>query len=102
MESLGGVNMWQTIILSFLAGVMGGNAIPHFVKGITKENYPNVLGNSPVPNFLAGWAGLVLTALLVYWADVARNPGWSFVAGALGVLLIGLFHAWHGAFGRKS
>lgn len=94
--------MWQTIVLSFLAGVMGGNAIPHFVKGITKETYPTVFGNSPVPNLLAGWTGLVLTALLVYWADVERYPGWSFASGAIGVLLIGLFHAWHGALGKKS
>jgi hypothetical protein len=44
---------------------MGGNAISHFVKGLTKENYPTVFGNSPVPNLLAGWAGLVVTAVLV-------------------------------------
>jgi len=94
--------MWQTSILSFLAGVMGGNAIPHFVKGITKENYPNLLGNSPVPNLIAGWAALVITALLVRWADVEQYPVVAFICGALGVLLIGLFHAWHGAFGRKS
>lgn len=94
--------MWQTILLSFLAGVMGGNAIPHFVKGITKETYPNLLGNSPVPNLVAGWSALVITVVLVHWADVERYPIWAFISGALGVLLIGLFHAWHGAFGRMS
>jgi hypothetical protein len=32
--------MWQTILLSFLAGAMAANAMPHFVKGITREPYP--------------------------------------------------------------
>lgn len=32
--------MLSNIILSFLAGVFGENAIPHFVKGITKESLP--------------------------------------------------------------
>jgi hypothetical protein len=94
--------MWRTIILSFQAGVMGGNAIPHFVKGITKETYPNVLGNSPVTNLVAGWAALVITAILAHLANVDLYPIRAFSSGALGVLLIGLFHAWHGAFGRKS
>jgi hypothetical protein len=94
--------MLATMILGFFAGVVGGNSIPHFVKGITKEPYPNLLGNSPVVNLVAGWTGFVITALLVYGADVGRHPVWAFVAGALGVLLIGLFHAGPGAFGRNA
>ena len=31
---------------------------------------------------------------------VLLNPLWALCAGALGVLLIGLFHAWHGAIGK--
>jgi hypothetical protein len=73
-----------------------------YLKGITKETYPNVLGNSPVPNLIAGWSALVITVGLVHWANVALYPVWAFVSGALGVLLIGLFHAWYGAFGKKS
>jgi multisubunit Na+/H+ antiporter MnhB subunit len=94
--------MWQTMVLSFFAGVFGGNAVPHFVKGITKEPYPNLFGNSPVPNLIAGWLALVLTALLVHWARLESAPAGAFVTGALGVLAIGLFHAWHGAFGKKE
>lgn len=94
--------MWQAIILSFLGGVMGGNAFPHFARGITKRRYPSGLGNGPVTNFVAGWAGLVIAALLFYWAHAGRHPGWSFGAAALGVLLIGLFHAGPGAFGRPE
>jgi len=36
--------MWQSVILGFFAGVFGANAMPHFVKGITKESYPCVFG----------------------------------------------------------
>jgi hypothetical protein len=92
--------MWQTIGLAFLAGVLGGNAVPHFVKGITKETYPTVFGSSPVVNLLAGWSGLVFAALCVAGAHVGRHPGWAVGSGALGVLLLGLFHARIGAVGR--
>jgi apolipoprotein N-acyltransferase len=85
--------MLQTTLLSLLAGAMGANSTPHFVKGITKETYPNVFGGSPVSNLVAGWAGFVVTALLVSWAHPERHPLWSLASGALGVLLMGLFHA---------
>ncbi|WP_433240718.1 hypothetical protein [Actinomadura nitritigenes] len=94
--------MWQTIVLSGLGGVVGGNALPHFVRGITRERYPNLTGNGPLPNLVGGWAGLVVALLLVHWADPGRHPGWAFGSAAAGVLLIGLFHAGPGAFGRKE
>ncbi|MDN3354322.1 hypothetical protein [Actinomadura sp. DC4] len=94
--------MWQTIVLSLLGGVSAGNAFPHFVHGITKKRYPNVTGNGPVPNLVAGWAGLVIAALLLHWAHVLRHPEAAFGAAAVGVLLIGLFHAGPGAFGRPE
>ena len=93
--------MLQTIGLSFLAGVMGGNGIPHFVKGITKEPYPNVLGNGPIPNVISGWAALVIAVLLFRWSQADLHPLAAFISTAMGVLLIGLFHAGPGAFGRR-
>jgi short chain dehydrogenase len=94
--------MWQTILLSLAAGAMAANATPHFVKGITNEAYPNVVGGSPVSNLVAGWAGFVLTALLVSWAHAQRHPIWAFASGALGVLLMGLFHASGRTIGTTS
>jgi hypothetical protein len=94
--------MWQTVLLSLLAGVLGGNALPHFIRGITRRRYPSALGNGPVPNFIAGWVGLVVTALLLQWAHLEAHPGPAFAAIAVGVLLIGLFHAGPGAFGRRE
>lgn len=93
--------MWQTLVQSFVIGLFGGNALPHFIKGLTREAYPNVLGNGPVPNLVSGWVGLVLTALLIHCTDWASAPAWSFAAAAAGLLAIGLFHAGPGAFGRK-
>jgi hypothetical protein len=94
--------MWQTITLSLLGGLLGGNALPHFLRGITRQRYPSALGNGPIPNFVAGWVGLVLTGILLYWAHVDRHPGTAFAAAAAGVFLIGLFHAGPGAFGRRE
>jgi hypothetical protein len=76
--------MWITIVFSFLAGILGGNALPHFIKGITREGYPNVLGGSPVVNLVAGWAGLVITALLAHWARMDLHPTAAFIAVAVG------------------
>lgn len=94
--------MWQTLMMSLLAGILGGNGLPHFVRGITRNRYPCALGNGPIPNLIAGWAGLVLAAVVFQWADYARYPWPAFAAVAVGVLLIGLFHAGPGAFGRRE
>ncbi|WP_164779403.1 hypothetical protein [Paenibacillus kobensis] len=94
--------MLINIALCFLAGVFGANSIPHFVKGITKESYPCVFGNSSLPNLVAGWAGLNVTVLLVFLADVKQYPIPTWISGSLGVLLIGLFHAKIGAFGKRD
>lgn len=94
--------MWQAIVFSFLGGLMAANGFPHFASGITKKRYPCQLGNGPVPNFVAGWAALVVAALFFYLAHPGRHPGWSFGAAAVGALLIGLFHAGPGAFGRPE
>jgi hypothetical protein len=94
--------MWHSTVLGFLAGVLLGNGIPHFVKGITKESYPSVLGNSPVPNLIGGWLSFVVAGVVVRWIDLAEFRDASLIGGGLGLLAIGLFHASIGAFGRKA
>jgi drug/metabolite transporter (DMT)-like permease len=94
--------MWHAVLLGLLGGVLGGNALPHFVRGITRRRYPSALGNGPLPNLVAGWAGLVLAGSVLAWAHLHRHPLPAFGAVALGVLLIGLFHAGPGAFGRPE
>lgn len=94
--------MWQTIVLGFLGGLVAGNGLPHFIRGITRRRYPSALGNGPIPNLVAGWAGLVLGGVLLWWAHLDRHPEAAFAAIGVSVLLIGLFHAGPGAFGRKE
>jgi hypothetical protein len=94
--------MWQALLFGFLAGLFGANGVPHFVKGITKERYPCMLGNSPVPNLIAGWASLLIAALLVRAAGGGDDSLAIILSGAVGALLIGLFHAAIGAFGRPA
>jgi len=94
--------MISTIILSFLTGVWFGNGIPHFVRGITKKNYPSMFGEAPIPNLIAGWMAIATTPLFLYWAHPGEHPIAAWIAGSIGVLAIGLFHAGPGAFGRKS
>lgn len=93
--------MIGALVLAFAGGLLGGNAIPHFIRGITKQRYPNIWGGGPLPNVIAGWGGLVLAALVLHTAFEGREPLWPFCATAVGVLLIGLFHAGPGAFGRR-
>ncbi|MFI6791973.1 hypothetical protein ACIBG4_32060 [Nonomuraea sp. NPDC050383] len=81
--------MLLTAVLSFFAGVFGANATPHFVKGIT------------LVNLVAGWAMCVIAALLALGADTAGHPAAAFTAAALGVLVMGVFHATVGAFGKR-
>lgn len=93
--------MTSTVALCFIAGVLAANGTPHFVKGITKEPFPAAFSPAPLPNLIGGWAMYVLAALLLMWAHVARHPLAALIAGALGVLAMGIFHAQIGAFGKQ-
>ena len=92
--------MLKEVALWFLVGVLGGNAIPHTVKGMTKERYPCALGNGPVPNLIGGWICLVVALVLARSANAGALSHLDLAAGSIGVLMIGLFHAAVGAFGR--
>jgi hypothetical protein len=61
------------LVVSFL-GLFAGNAFPHFVAGITKKDYPSALGNGPVVNFIVGWLGLNISALLAWWHGRRSAP----------------------------
>jgi hypothetical protein len=89
------------LLLWLSIGILGGNAVPHLVKGITKESYPCALGNGPVPNFIGGWLSFALALVLARLALNSRVSDLDLIAGSIGFLLIGLFHASIGAFGRK-
>jgi hypothetical protein len=96
--------MWQEALLGFFAGAFGANGVPHFVRGITHESYPCMLGNSPIPNLLGGWGSFVIAAVLIYvYANGGpQYPIIALICGGIGVLLMGLFHAAGLAIGGKS
>jgi hypothetical protein len=64
------------LLLWLLIGILGGNAVRHLVKGITRESYPCALGNGPVPNFIGGWLSFVLALVLARLALNSRSPIW--------------------------
>lgn len=92
--------MWQTFALTFLAGVFAANATPHFVRGITKQHFPSIFGSGPLVNVVVGWSGFVIAGLLFVASRAPSHPRIAFVATALGVLVMAVFHAWIGAFGK--
>jgi hypothetical protein len=85
-------------VLTFLAGLMGTNGIPHFVQGITAREYPNLTGNSPTNNAVGGLAAFAIAGALTAWAHVGDHPRAALIAAALGVLAMAVFHAQRGAY----
>ncbi len=94
--------MLVSALLMFVVGLFGANAVPHFVKGITKSSYPMIFSNRPVPNLVAGWGSFVVAGLVWMAAQPEAYPLPAFIGCAIGVLLMGLFHAGPGAFGHRS
>jgi hypothetical protein len=90
--------MIQAIVLTFLAGLMGTNGIPHFVQGITGREFPNVTGNSATNNAVGGLAAFGIAAVLLAVAHLGDHPWAALIAGALGVLAMTIFHARRGAY----
>lgn len=91
----------QSVILMFFVGVFAANATPHFIKGITKDQFPTPFGSGPLVNLLAGWLMFVIASLLFHYAHPQQHYWVSFIATSLGVLGMGVFHATVGAFGKR-
>ncbi|MFI0372482.1 hypothetical protein ACH35V_31850 [Actinomadura sp. 1N219] len=90
--------MVQTMALCLFAGLMGTNALPHLIKGLSGEEFPTVLGNSPVRNALAGVTGILLAALAALWADLPGHPWAAAVSAVIGAYAMAAFHGLRGAF----
>ncbi len=88
--------MWQLYVYSFLAGVIGANGVPHFVKGITGEKFqtPFNKSSSAVLNVTWGWLNFVVAALLLYFGNVHQHLLRAFTLVALGALVLALVLAY--------
>jgi len=87
---------WQLYVYSFLAGIIGANGIPHFVKGITGQKHQTPFGkpSSAVVNVAWGWVNFVVAGLLVFWGDVHKHLLRAFALLAVGALIMGLMLAY--------
>ena len=87
---------WQLYIYSFLAGILGANGIPHFVKGITGEKHQTPFGrpSSAVMNVAWGWLNFVVAAMLIYFGHVHAHLLRAFGCVAIGALVISLLLAY--------
>jgi hypothetical protein len=90
--------MIQAIVLAFLAGLMGFNGIPHFVQGITGREFPNLTGNSATNNAVGGLAAFAIAGVLLSLAHVADHVWPALIAGAVGAVVMTVFHARRGAY----
>ena len=90
--------MWQLYIYSFLAGLLGANGIPHFVKGVTGERHQTPFGrsSSAVINVAWGWVNFVVAGLFLYYGHIHPHRLRAFVLVSVGGLLMGLIlaNAW--------
>jgi hypothetical protein len=84
--------MWQLYLYSFLAGIVGVNGVPHFVKGITGEKHHTPFGqhSSAVINVCWGWLNFVVAGLLVYKSHFRVHELRAFGLLALGALIMAL------------
>jgi hypothetical protein len=97
------------IILSFLAGLLICNSVPHLAAGLRGEAFPTPFArppgiglSAPVVNVAWGWLnlfiGLAILPHFVLFSPVMPLFNTAWVSFALGFLLAGVFLAWH--FGR--
>ncbi len=94
--------MWHTILLSALAGLMGANAVPHFVKGMVGEQFPNVWGNDSLRNAVAGTLGFALAVTIGYWAELSTHAIGGIAGIFAGGLVMAVFHGLGGAYRLNS
>ena len=87
---------WQLYLYSFLAGVLGANGVPSFVKGIMGQKHQTPFGrpSSALVNVIWGWANFVVAFLLLFYADVHPHLLRAFAMFGLGALIISLLLAY--------
>jgi hypothetical protein len=87
--------MIHLYIYSLLAGLIGTNGIPHFIKGVTgqKHQTPFGKGSSATVNVIFGWVNFVVAMLALHFAHPHAHELRSFTCLAIGSLIMGIFSA---------
>lgn len=95
--------MWHLYIFGLLAGLLGANGVPHFVKGITREKYNTPFGekSSPVVNVIWGWLCFAIACVLIYYSHYHTHLLRAFAAVAIGALITGLVLAVSDGYRKK-
>ena len=96
--------MWQVYVYGFLAGVIGANGVPYFIKGVMGKSNHTPLGKSSSAyiNVVWGWLNLVVASLLLYYSHFHQHLLRAFASVAVGALLSGLLLASIWAKAQKS
>lgn len=88
--------MMQLYVLSFLAGLLAANGVPHFVMGIAGRTYrtPFGLPSSGVVNVFWGWLNFVLAVVSLHFAHPWSHLYRASALFALAVLLMAMLLAY--------
>lgn len=97
---------WYFYLAEFVSGLLLANGVPHFVQGISGENFqspfaspPGVGESSPLVNVVWGFANIAIGfALLRSFEPQGSGSFAGWIAVGIGVLLIGVLLSRH--FGR--
>src|SRR5487761_1463359 len=81
--------MWHLYVYSLLAGLVGANGVPHFVRGITGHRHmtPFKKDAGAVVNVFWGWLNFVVAMLLLYYSPFHEHILRAFALVALGALV---------------
>jgi hypothetical protein len=88
--------MLHLYVFSLLAGLVGANGVPHFVKGIVGQKHQTPFGkpSSAIINVLWGWLNFLIAVLLLYWAHTHNHRLRALALVAFGALITSLVLAY--------
>ena len=90
---------WYNILMSFFAGAVLTNSVPHFVHGVSGDKFPTPFSNppgrglsSPTINVLWAFFNLIVGYLLFITGEISDRRPWLVVlffagAGAMAIML---------------
>lgn len=81
--------MASVIIIGLIAGGLFIYGLPHLVNGAMGKKYNSPLGDAAMVNITWGWLAWGIAVLLWHIAPMALHPRATFVAVAVGFLVMG-------------